>query len=130
MLAFSMAGTPAPSQGICVEIAISSLGEHLVRVALEGRLDTHGVDRVETRFVAAIVPGSNNAIVDMSGVEFVSSMGIRMFVATARTLTARHLKLALYGVSPQVAQVFEAVALHKILPICGTEEEALNAVGP
>jgi anti-anti-sigma factor len=113
-----------------VEIAISSLGEHLVRVALEGRLDTHGVDRVETRFVAAIVPGGHNAIVDMTGVEFVSSMGIRMFVATARTLKARQLKLALYGVSPQVGQVFEAVALQKIIPICSTEEDALTAVAP
>lgn len=123
-----MAGTAAPSQGIRVEIAISSLGDHLVRIALQGRLDTQGVDRVETRFVAAIVPGGHNAIVDMSQVEFVSSMGIRMFVATARTLKARQLKLVLYGVSPQVGQVFEAVALQKIIPICKTEEDAASTI--
>jgi hypothetical protein len=51
-----------------------------------------GVDQIETRFTASIVPSGKHALVDLSGVTFLSSMGIRMLVATAlaRTADARH----------------------------------------
>jgi anti-sigma B factor antagonist len=111
-----------------VEIDVSSLGDRLVRVRLSGRLDTQGVDRVETRFVASLVPGANSAIVDLSEVDFVSSMGIRMLVSAARTLKTRQAALAVFGAPERVNQVFEAISLSKLLPICSTEQEALAAV--
>ena len=107
---------------------IVSLGDRLVKIALTGRLDTQGVDQVETRFIAAIVPGANNAIIDLSQVDFVASMGIRMLIAAARSLKMRQARLAVYGATPQVTDVFEAVALQKIIPICATEDDALNSV--
>jgi anti-anti-sigma regulatory factor len=57
-------------------------------------------------------------------------MGIRMLVSTARNLRTRQAKLVLYGGPRSVLQVFEAVALQKIIPICATEAEALEAVAP
>jgi anti-anti-sigma regulatory factor len=54
---------------------VTSLGDRVVKVTLAGRLDTTGVDRVETRFVASIVPRSSSAIVDLSQVDFIGSMG-------------------------------------------------------
>jgi anti-sigma B factor antagonist len=111
-----------------VQMDVSSLGDRLVRVRLTGRLDSQGVDRVETRFVASIVPGGNSAIVDLSQVDFVSSMGIRMLVSTARTLKTRQASLAVFGAPDRVNQVFEAISLSKLLPICATENEALAAV--
>ena len=111
-----------------MQLTVSSLGDHLIRITLAGRLDTPGVDRIETKFIFAIVPGANNAIVDLSAVEFMASMGIRMLVSTARSLKARRATMALYGVSPEVGQVFETVSLQKIIPICTTEAEALEAV--
>jgi anti-sigma B factor antagonist len=111
-----------------VQMDISSLGDHLVRITLTGRLDTTGVDRVETRFTAALVPGANNAIIDLSRVDFVASMGIRMLLSAARSLQKKHARLVLYGAQAPVNQVFDAVCLQQIIPICGTEAEAMAAV--
>jgi len=107
---------------------ITPLGDRLVKVTLIGRLDTPGVDRVETRFVAALVPGGNSAIVDLSQVDFVASMGIRMLVAASRDLRLRNAKLGVYGAQSRVQQVFEAVSLQQIIPVCATENAALTAV--
>jgi anti-anti-sigma factor len=109
---------------------VANLGERLVKITLVGRLDTPGVDRVEKIFVAHLVPDGNNAVVDLSGVDFVASMGIRMLVAAARGLRPHQAKLALFGVQHQVQQVFDAVALQKIMAVCPTEAEALAAVAP
>lgn len=107
---------------------VVNLGERLVKVTLTGRLDTHGVERLETRFIAALVPPANNAIVDLSGVDFVASMGIRMLIAVARSLKQRQARLALFGTTAQVKDVFEAVSLQKIMPVCTTEADALASV--
>ena len=107
---------------------ISPVQDRLVKVTLTGRLDTPGVDRVETRFIASLIPGGNNAIVDLSQVDFVASMGIRMIVSAARSLRTRKATLAVYGAQEQVSQVFEIVALGQIISICSTEAEALAAV--
>jgi len=107
---------------------ISPVDERLVKVTLAGRLDTSGVDRVETQFVASLVPGAKSAIVDLSQVDFIASMGIRMLVSAARSLRVRNAALAVYGAQGRVSQVFEAASLQNILPICATEAEALAAV--
>jgi anti-anti-sigma factor len=112
-----------------MKMDISSLGERHVRVRLAGRLDTPGVDSIETRFLASIVPNGNNTIVDMSQVDFVSSMGIRMLVSAARSLKMRQAVLAIYGLQEQVHQVLELVSIHQIIPVCSTDAEAQAAVG-
>ena len=113
-----------------VEMTVVSLGDRLVKVTLVGRLDTQSVDRMEPQFLAHLVPGPNNAIIDLSGVDFVASMGIRMLVSAAKTLRTRQAKLALYGAQTQVLQILEAVSLRQIVPICPTEAEALATVAP
>lgn len=113
-----------------MEISISPIRERLVKVTLAGRLDTPGVNRVETRFLASLVPNGNSAIVDLSQVEFVSSLGIRMILSAARSLKARQALLAVYGAQAGVTQVFDFAALGQIIPICSTEADALKAVAP
>ncbi len=109
-------------------MAISPIRERLVKVTLAGRLDTPGVSRIETKFLASLVPAGNSAIVDLSQVDFVSSMGIRMIVSAARNLQKRQATLAVYGAQEQVTQVFGLVSLGRIISICSTETEALAAV--
>jgi len=111
-----------------VQIEVTPLGERLVSITLIGRLDTQGVDRVETRFIASIVPEGKSAIVDLSRVEFIASMGIRMLLSAARSLKMRQAKVALYGAASQVGEVLETVALQQLIPICTTQAEALAAV--
>jgi anti-anti-sigma factor len=109
---------------------ISGLSDSVTRIVLSGRLDTPGVDKIETRFAAVTVPGSKSAIVDLSRVEFVASMGIRMFISVARSMGHRGAKLVLYGAQDMVREVFETVCLSDIVPVVATERDALAVVAP
>jgi anti-anti-sigma factor len=106
----------------------AELGNNLIKVTLTGRLDTPGVDQIESPFFEAIVPGGHHAIVDLTGVEFVTSMGIRMFIAAARGARARSARLALFGAQPLVQEVFENAALAQLLDICPNEAAAIAAI--
>ena len=107
---------------------VRDLSEDVVDVRLAGRLDTLGVDKIELRFTAALVPKGKNAIVDMSGVPFVTSMGIRMFISVAKSLQAKQARLALYAPQELVSEVFENASLRQLFPICSDQAEALTAI--
>ena len=111
-----------------MEMRHDNVGE-VRRVVLVGRLDTAGVDVVETRFGAAIVPNGKNTIVNLTEVTFLASMGIRMLISTTRALSRKGGKLVMYGAGPGVRDVIETAALTEIIPLAGNESEALGLVG-
>src|ERR1700722_957610 len=110
-----------------LEMQHSDVGD-VRKVVLNGRLDTAGVDRIETRFGAAIVPAGKNTVVDLGEVTFLASMGIRMLITTTRSLSRKGGKLALYNATPAVLEVIETTALTDIIPLAGSESEAVGIV--
>lgn len=110
-----------------MEMKHSDVGD-IRKVVLAGRLDTAGVDVVETKFGAAIVPAGKNTVVDLSEVTFLASMGVRMLIATTRALSRKGGKLVMYGAGPNVMHVIETTALWDIIPVATTETEALSLV--
>ena len=102
--------------------------EGVVRVGLVGRLDTPGVDAIETRLTAAVCPRGARTVVDLSGVEFIGSLGLRMLITIARTLSRKNGKLVLYGPKAFVAQVLETASLGDIIPVQPDAASAIAAV--
>ena len=49
-----------------MRILVSDVNDRVTRVALTGRLDTAGVDRVEAKFLAVCAAGGSHALVDLS----------------------------------------------------------------
>ena len=101
--------------------------EGVVKVGLVGRLDTPGVDAIETSFTAAVCPRGARTVVDLSGVEFIGSLGLRMFITVARTLSRKNGRLILYAPQPFVAQVLETASLGDIIPVQPDAASALAA---
>lgn len=111
-----------------MEFEVSPIDDSSTLVRLAGRLDTQGVDRIETRLTGAMVAGGRNAVVDLSGVSFIASMGIRMLIANAKAMQLKGRKLALFGATGPVAGVLEAVAIDQIIPVATDQQQALQAI--
>ena len=110
-----------------MQIEVSDLGESVRKVALTGRLDTSGVLGIETSFVTALVPHGKHAVVDLSKVEFIGSMGLRMFISVARTMRDKQMKLVFYAPQPLVNDVLETAAFTRIAPVCADAAQAVAA---
>ncbi|MDE2370401.1 MAG: STAS domain-containing protein [Burkholderiales bacterium] len=101
-----------------------------IKITLTGRLDTAGVDRVETRFnAAAVAGGGHDTLVDLGGVDLVTSMGLRLFITAARGLSQRHKKMVLFGARDLVREVLETAAIDTLIATVATETEARALVG-
>jgi anti-sigma B factor antagonist len=110
-----------------MEMKVSQF-EDATLVELAGRLDTAGVSGIEARFTATIVPKGRNAIVDLTKVDFLASLGIRMLISTGRALAGKGARLALFGASPYVTEVLESTSLMEIIPLADTPSEALALI--
>lgn len=106
-----------------------SLSSNALCVRFDGRLDTAGVDAVETRFLAA-TGLDKDLIVDLGGVSLITSMGIRMFIGAARTLSQRKRRIVLFGAQALVAEVLETAAVDSLIATVATQDDARSLVGP
>jgi anti-anti-sigma factor len=99
------------------------------RVALSGRLDIAGAEAVALP-LATLAGAKQGLIIDMSGVSFIASIGIRHLVTTAKALSRRNGRLVLLNPVTLVVEVLETSGLTDLLPIVHSESEALAAVNP
>jgi len=100
--------------------------ENIARVKLRGRLDTPGVDKIESKFTASVVPDGKTTVVDLRDVSFIASIGLRMFIGIAKQLRRRNARMVLFAPQAQVNEVFHTVLLRDIMPVVADEVEAMR----
>ncbi|MDT8357631.1 MAG: STAS domain-containing protein, partial [Methanomicrobiaceae archaeon] len=96
-------------------------------LSLEGRLDMQGALDFE-ELIREEVRGPDNAVVlDMSGVSYLSSAGIRAIVRLEKILKPRGGGLHIAGVQPYALSVLELTGFSNLLSLHSTPDEAVHA---
>ena len=91
-----------------------SEGEKLT-LTLSGRLDTNTAPALEAELKHS-VDGVKELIFDFSGVEYISSAGLRILLAAQKVMN-RQGSMKLIGVNDDVMEVFEITGFSDILTI-------------
>lgn len=91
-----------------------SEGEKLT-LALSGRLDTNSSPALEAELKQS-VSGVKELIFDFSGVEYISSAGLRILLAAQKVMN-RQGSMKLIGVNEDIMEVFEITGFSDILTI-------------
>jgi anti-anti-sigma factor len=110
-----------------MEITISDLGQ-AKKVTLVGRLDIVWAEKIGLP-LAAVAGSRGNVVIDMIGVDFIASIGIRHLVMAAKAVARGSGKLVLLDPNPMVTEVLMIAGLDQLLPIVRSEEEARAAFG-
>ena len=106
-----------------MQITISDLDGAAMKVTLVGKLDIAGAQAIELP-MATVAGARGNVMIDMTGVDFIASIGIRHLVMTAKAIARSAGKLVLLAPTPMVTEVLHVSGLEQILPIVRSEEEA------
>ena len=106
-----------------MQITISALDSSTKKVTLTGKLDIAGAQAIETP-LAAVAGARGNVVIDMAGVDFISSIGIRHLVIAAKAIARGAGKLVLLAPTPMVTEVLVSTGLEQILPIVTSENDA------
>jgi anti-anti-sigma factor len=107
-----------------MELRIVEETGRLTHVALIGRLDTEGVHAVDVAFHARTAARRRDAIVDVSELTYIASLGVGMIIGCARSLSHNGRRMVLAGARGDVERVLRSVALEKLLPVVATVDDA------
>ncbi len=110
-----------------MSLAFKEKGAYIV-VSLAGRMDVHLASEIEGKLNELIKKyADRHFLLNLDGVEYMSSSGLRVFVSLMRMLKESGRNLKLSNLSMAVRKVFEVVELMDMFDIFETEEEALAA---
>ena len=95
-------------------------------VSVGGRVDATTAPELANTLTQAVNEGKIKLIVSLEKLEYVSSAGLRAFLATAKMINAKNGKLVLAGLQGSVRQVFEISGLLPVFNVVDSEAEALK----
>jgi anti-anti-sigma factor len=98
----------------------------VVQITLSGRMDMLGVEDVSGPFNDAVGERKALVAVDLSQVDFMASVGLRLLFANARNLHQHGGKMALAAAQPDVQTVLDATGVPKVIPVYTTLSEACS----
>lgn len=96
-----------------------------VVVRLSGRAGGSEGERLEEHLSRLASAKPAVMVLDLSGLEFLSSMGVSALIRAHQSLKATGGRLRLAAVPPPILGLLEAVRLTSLAPAFGTVEEAL-----
>jgi anti-sigma B factor antagonist len=95
-----------------------------------GRLDQDNCDAFRADLMAQVERSAHDGgavILDLSGLEYVSSAGLRCFMLASRQAKAQHGRIAMAALQPMVAEIFEISHFNMVFQVFPTVREALAA---
>jgi len=101
----------------------------VVVAAPVGRIDHYSAGRLETALIPLLERSAINkraVVLDFAGVEYISSVGLRVLMVAAKQMRAHDAKIAVAGLQPVVAEIFAISRFDRVLDVYPSVRNALE----
>lgn len=98
----------------------------IVAVAPAGRIDTTTAPALEQHLIGLLNGGERRIVVDLTGVDYISSAGLRVMLLLARRLQDAGGRLGLCGMGDPVRQVFQLAGFLPLFVVHDTRQAAVH----
>ena len=96
-------------------------------VAVAGSLDSNTSPEAQAALDGILSSGARKLVVDLRGLDYISSAGLRVLLGTAKRLKGKG-ELRLFGLNETVREVFDISGFSTILTVFATEADALREI--
>lgn len=107
-----------------MDMHYTELDNGISLIKLQGKLDILGTGVIETKFTGYCAGQRVRVIVDLSNVDFLASIGIRLLTLTAKSVASRGGKMVILNPISEVHDVLEMTGIPAIIPIYSHLESA------
>ncbi len=111
-----------------MQLQYSELDNGVRLIELDGTLDMNGTYAIEIEFVRHCAGENVRVLVNLSKVNYISSIGIPMLVNSAKSVARHGGRLALLSPQTAVADILELAGIPPIIPVCSDLASAENAL--
>jgi anti-anti-sigma factor len=95
-------------------------------VAVEGRIDTTTAGEFEKSIMEVIEGGCTRLILDCSGLNYISSSGLRVFLIVQKKMTSIKGQFRLYSLQPGIREIFDISGFSSIFSVFPDKDSALK----
>jgi anti-sigma B factor antagonist len=95
-------------------------------LAFNGNLDTTTAPEAENMINSLLESGTSSILVNFENLNYISSAGLRVLLATAKKMKATSGTLKICSLNDMVQEVFDISGFSSILTVTASEEEALK----
>ena len=98
-------------------------------LSLHGALDGHSAPQLEAALRASLARGHGRVLLNMGGLDYISSAGIGVLVEHMQRIQERNGALVLFSLSPPVWDILRLLNLQEVMPIAADRVTALAMAG-
>ena len=95
-------------------------------VTIDGRIDSSNSPAFLAEIYQIVNSGEKNIILNCSGLNYISSSGLRVFLVAQKNTISMHGKLLICNLQPAIKEVFVISGFSTIFRLFDTQEEALE----
>jgi len=96
-------------------------------IGLRGRLDASSSPGVEQKLLNLLDQGERRLVLDFSELSYISSIGLRVLIAAAKSLEKTKGRLALAALNNHVREIFRIAGFTSIFSVYPTCDEAITS---
>lgn len=111
-----------------MELTFEDLDDGVRRINLRGRMDVEGTQEIDLKFTSLSASRQGWIVVDLSGVDFMSSLGLGTLVRSAAAQILRKGRLVLMSPQPNVERVLETTRINDVVSVFHDFETARRAL--
>lgn len=115
-----------------LQIATRQVADAVIAMPL-GRIDHRSAAEFEaalTPLVATAAAAKTALVLDFSGIEYISSVGLRVLMIAAKTMREREAPLLVTALQSVVAEIFAISRFDRILTVTATLDDAMALCSP
>jgi anti-anti-sigma factor len=112
-----------------MSIEFDDVTDSFRKIRLSGRLDIPGTEAISIKFSSLSAAQGKRVVVDLTGITFLASVGIRELITNAKALQLRQGKMVIYvGDNATVAKTLDTTGIDTLIPVFSDAAEADKAV--
>jgi anti-sigma B factor antagonist len=93
-----------------------------------GEIDASSSIELDLAIARSVGEGFTRIMVDCSGLEYISSAGLGVFMSYIEEFKDKHIRMVLFGMNDKVANTFEILGLNELLTIANNKSEAKSLI--
>lgn len=107
---------------------VESEGSALL-LSARGHINTQSAVPFEAKAFRTIGETNSDVVIEASGVTYLSTAGLRVFIRLWKVLKDRGYALYICNLKPYINQIFELLGFDRVIDICSDVESALAFAG-
>jgi len=109
-----------------MKVQVESSKEYTI-VSVEGRIDSTNATEFEKPMMEVIEGGCTRIILDCSGLNYISSSGLRIFLIVLKKMIAAKGQFSLCNLQPGIKEIFDIAGFSSIFSIFPDIQAALKS---